>query len=231
MGLARLTGFNPAPKRYIPELYPLVGALTVYALAWLLGPDHAGPEFYTASSQIIPILLLALGIEAGVLRFRRHGPDEEGILYELAEAHVEVDRASRDVAQPRHANSGTSDELSQAWEQLAAAEDRLYRALNAREAWDQGRRASWSITMMRTLYVVLLLVMFVSGEVTALAALAEAHPGSVSARGSFATVTMGTVLVALVAFVGLSRIAAGAERSVPRRQHPAPNTRAAQPRA
>lgn len=81
------------------EFYPLIAGAVAVGLASLFGPDQGTKDLYVVSAQVIPVLLLALALEARIFRAAGPRPDQPPIDPAAALAHIQDVKAAIDTAQ------------------------------------------------------------------------------------------------------------------------------------
>jgi hypothetical protein len=170
---------------------PLVPAVLAASLAWFFGPQHATNEFYVVAAEIIPLLLLAVALEARLLSVRF--PNIAALTTEIRDLRRSLERIAAEVDDL----SNSSPDLAAEWrekvtdqrEQLAGQFERLQKARPGM------RRYQIIVRLYAGLTVVVLLV----GELSALTAVAEGTYKHAVAKWAFGAIVLGLVAVLIAA--------------------------------
>jgi hypothetical protein len=170
---------------------PLVVGAWGYTLTLILAPDHAGKEFYVACAEVIPVLLLALALEARVLSF---GLGRYEAVYEARrqEARGIFDEI-RDIEEEIARSHMPATEVQQAQKRL----DGLSQRVNALQDLATASRRRWRV--MRAVYVTSAALILLAGEIHALTVLAEEN-----FKEAAAWVPMGAVVFAFVTIISVA---------------------------
>jgi hypothetical protein len=109
-------GTGAAVDIWRADFAPLLLAVLAYSAAEQLGPRHATSDFYVVAAQIIPLLLLAIALEARLLSVGF--PDIDALIADvekaqepLGEIEKEVDRLA-DEAPEQVAEGGKRSPIS-----------------------------------------------------------------------------------------------------------------------
>ena len=152
--------------------------LVSYVVAFGVTPaDRATEEFYSAASQIVPVLLLVLAVEGQVFRW-------------------ETARSSMSTA------SREDIEGDERFQRFAAGEGPVDEAVEAVLDAAVGTARSVADTLLRQATALLLLASMLLGEVVALIPMLTDDPGSTSAKPVMAAIVAGFAGVAYVAITG-----------------------------
>jgi hypothetical protein len=171
---------------------PLVPAVLLGVGASIIGPQHATNEFYVVAAEIIPLLFLAIALEARLLsvQFPDIGAliaEAQGFLKSLGELETEVKHLPQDSPQ-------LTAELR------AKIADQQQRTASHLELLQQARPGMRRYRILVRLYAGITAVLLLFGELSALKVVAEGTYEHADAKWAVGAIVMGLVAVLLAAF-------------------------------
>jgi hypothetical protein len=170
---------------------PLVPAVLAAVLAWFFGPQHATNEFYVVAAEIIPLLLLAVALEARLLSVRF--PDIAALTAQVRDFQQSRDKIEAQLDDLSH----SSPELVAEWRQKITdqQEQMTHQFQRLQEARPGIRRYRILVRLYAGLTVAVLLI----GELSALTVVAEGSYKHVEAKWAFGAIVLGLVAVLFAA--------------------------------
>jgi hypothetical protein len=189
---------------FIGQSLPLIAGLIGGGIAAWQGPTHASQEFYSVAAQTIPVLLLALALEARLLGVRgvwSVRPDE------AVEKGLGPIRDQIEDLTVQGAKIAASDEDRRKMARQIGRTHKVF-ALTEREARDFARRLerSWRAWLLtRGSIAFLICAALVVVELRVLKVLADESYATANARLIFGAIGLGLTALAFAALLGRQR--------------------------
>jgi hypothetical protein len=173
-------------------LFPLVVPVVAYVGAFSFGPQHATKDFFVVAAQIIPLLIVAIALEARLLAVNL--PSTEGLRADIEEARTSLAKLDYELT---HLTVQATEPDTEQTKRLADQRQVTSRQLKCL----QQTRRDFRVHAIRVrLYAGQTAVFLLIGEVTALDTLAKGSYEQANARWAFAAIVLGLVAIIFAAF-------------------------------
>jgi hypothetical protein len=178
------------------DFAPLLLAAWAYFAALIFGPRHATNEFYAIAAQIIPLLLLAIALEARLLSVGF--PDIEASIASIAkDAEASLDEIEQDV---NRLADEAPERVAEWRKKIADQRERTSRELESlRQRVARIRPGFRRYKFTMRLYAVLTAAILIIGELSALDTVARGSYKHADASSAFDAIVLGLVAVTLAA--------------------------------
>jgi hypothetical protein len=171
---------------------PLVPAVLLGIGASIIGPQHATNEFYVVAAEIIPLLFLAIALEARLLTVQF--PDIAALITQIQDSQKSLDEIETQV-------DGLPDdrpELVAEWRTKIADQREI--TAGQLEGLQQARPGMRRYRILVRLYAGITAVLLLLGELSALKVVAEGTYEHADAKWAVGAIVMGLVAVLFAAF-------------------------------
>jgi hypothetical protein len=178
------------------DFAPLLLAVLAYNAALIFGPRHATNEFYAIAAQIIPVLLLAIALEARLLSVGF--PD---VLASIASIEKDAEESLEEIEQDvNRLADGDPEWAAKKRKEIADQREHTGRQLERlRQRVERMRPGLRGYKLVMRLYAVLTAAFLIIGELSAVDTVAQGSYKHADATWAFDAIVLGLVAVTLSA--------------------------------
>lgn len=168
---------------------PLIPAVLASLFAWFFAPKHASNEFYVVTAQIIPLLFIAIALEARLLSVRFQSTASSTT--KIPDSHQSLDEITEKADEPSDDSSKLPAKANEPITHRPREKCRRFKQLRC--ALDNGCR----FRLLVGLYAGLTALLLLAGEASALNVVAEGTHQNADSKWAVGAIALGLFAVLL----------------------------------